>query len=201
MINYAYKDGQAYEVGLQPYEEELRRGLTKLFQANDRNGIWTDDLSIPELNDVATLEYCLEYYEEHEFKNESYVCPDMKKQIEEYLLINPLKKTFSYILTQREPSIGTYQTENFKGIEPTVFRNRNCYLLFYTEELTTDVIKKFELTPNYIQNGLKDHVFTFSGELITERPLLGEPNEIVSFVNGELYDRYSYYAWFLRTSQ
>lgn len=83
MLNYEYKDGQTYEIGLQPHEEELRRELTKIYQDGDKHGVWLDKDSIFEFDNVATLAYCLEYYQEHNFKDEVY--PELNNRIEEYL--------------------------------------------------------------------------------------------------------------------
>lgn len=108
---------------------------------------------------------------------------------------------FTYLLTQRPPSIGTHPTENLKETKETTFRNRICYLLFYSQELTQDQIKKFELTPDYRCNSLKPHEFTFAGEQHVEIPALGKENEIVTFMNGDQYHKYSYMGWFNRITQ
>lgn len=103
---------------------------------------------------------------------------------------------FFYILTQRPPSIGTHPTNGLIEVTDIYFRNRNAYLLTYSNELTSEEIKRYELTPDYSRNEPTAVNFTFAGEEITEQPKVTGPNEITTFVNGEIYDTYGFLGWF-----
>lgn len=108
---------------------------------------------------------------------------------------------YTYILTQRPPSIGTHPIDGLIEISDTNFRNRNAYLLAYPRELTSDEIKRYELTPDYSRNEPTAFNFTFAGEEITEDPKVTGHNEITTFVNGEEYDKYSFLAWHRRITE
>lgn len=105
---------------------------------------------------------------------------------------------FFYILTQRPPSIGTHPTNGLIEVTDIYFRNRNAYLLAYSNELTREEIKRYELTPDYSINEPTGFNFTFAGEETTEYPKVTGPNEITTLVNGELYSTYSFSGWFNR---
>lgn len=107
---------------------------------------------------------------------------------------------FFYIMTQRPPSIGTHPLENLFLTQEISFRNRTAYGLSYSQELTPEDIKRYELTPNYTLNDPQPYKFTFAGEEITEYPKVTGHNEITTFVDGEEYDKYSFLHWFRRVN-
>lgn len=108
---------------------------------------------------------------------------------------------FFYILTQRPPSIGTHPTNGLIEVTDIYFRNRNAYLLAYSNKLTSEEIKQYELTPDYSRNEPTAFKFTFAGEEITEEPEVTGSNEITTYYDGEELEKYSFSGWFNKTNR
>jgi hypothetical protein len=94
------------------------------------------------------------------------------------------KKEFTYLLTQRPPSIGTHPNGQIKDFEEIMLGNRKAYRVTYSTPLTAEEIRKFELTEEMTMDDV-GRSFKEGGAVHVIENVSGESIDVTTFFGGK----------------